>query len=390
MQNHVKPATTSWLSIIVTSLSLGLSACSGESGFEAQAQGVPPPPEVEVVTVAPRQVALDIEYSGRATGSQEVEVRARVSGILLRRHYQEGTAVQEGDLLFEIDPQPYEVALARAQAGVQLAQAQLDAAQRDWDRAQAVFARGAISASDNDRIRSAFELAEASMAVARSEQQAAQINLDYTKVTAPISGITSREAVSEGSLVGPGEGQSLLTRIVKTDPLYVLFSIPESEYAGLRALSPADAAPLNARLLLAQGDAGAIPGTVDFTASTIDATTGTVQARATFANAQASVLPGQFVRVQLTGLNIDNALLVPQAAVLQSPQGTFVYTVDMQDTVQFTPIVTGLAVGTDWLVTSGLQSGQRVLSNGVLKVAPGMAVTPVEAQAAAAPAAPAQ
>jgi membrane fusion protein (multidrug efflux system) len=366
-----------WLSI-----SFCLTACSGEPGGAGESAPVAPPPEVDVVTVSPRQVALDLDYSGRATGSQEVEVRARVSGILLRRHYQEGTAVEEGALLFEIDPQPYEVALQRARAGVQLAQAQLDSATRDRERAEAVFARGAISESDNDRIRSAHELAEAAMALAQAEIEAAQIDLGYTRVTAPIGGITSREAVSEGSLVGPAEGQSLLTRIVKTDPLYVLFSIPESEYASLRQLHPANGTPLSAELLPGDGSTGAIQGTVDFTASTIDAATGTVQARATFANPAASVLPGQFVRVNLNGLTVSEALLVPQAAVLQGPQGTFVYTVDAQNTVQFTPITTGLAVGTEWLVSSGLTSGQRVLSNGVLKVAPGMAVTPVETQAA--------
>lgn len=378
MQISVNSATALWLSLC-------LCACSGEpeagTGEQAPAGA---PPEVEVVTLQPRDVMLDLEYSGRATGSQEVEVRARVGGILLRRHYQEGAAVEEGAVLFEIDPQPFEVALERAKAGVQLAQAQLDAAERDWERAQAVFEGGAISESDHDRIRSAFELAQAQMAVARTEQEAAAINLGYTKVTAPISGITSREAVSEGSLVGPAEGQSLLTRIVKTDPLYVLFSIPESEYAGLRNLAPADGAPLSAELLSTDGAVMGIPGTVDFTASTIDMTTGTVQARATFANSDTAVLPGQFVRVKLTGLSVAGALLVPQAAVLQSPQGTFVYTVDAQNMVQFTPIETGLAVGTEWLVTSGLVSGQKVLSNGVLKVAPGMPVTPVERQAPAA------
>ena len=375
MRITVKSAT-------VLSLFCFLCACSDEPE-PAAAQGSPPPPEVEVFTVAPREAALELNYSGRAAGSQEVEVRARVGGILLRRHYQEGAAVKEGALLFEIDPQPYEVALARARAGVQLAQAQLDSATRDWERARAVFERGAISESDHDRILSAYELAQAAMAVARAEQDAAEIDLGYTKVTAPISGATSREAVSEGSLVGPTEGQSLLTRIVKTDPLDVLFSIPEREYAGLRELAPADGSPLGAELLVTAGDAGGIPGTVDFTASTIDAATGTVQARATFANPGARVLPGQFVRVKLTGLHVGDALLVPQAAVLQGPQGTFVYTVDAQNMVQFTPIVTGLAVGTEWLVTSGLSRGQRVLSNGLLKVAPGMPVTPVAARAGA-------
>ncbi|MGV3591276.1 MAG: efflux RND transporter periplasmic adaptor subunit [Gammaproteobacteria bacterium] len=378
MQISVNTATALWLSLC-------LCACSGEpeAGTAEQAPAGAPP-EVEVVTLQPRDVMLDLEYSGRATGSQEVEVRARVGGILLRRHYQEGAAVEEGAVLFEIDPQPFEVALERAKAGVQLAQAQLDAAERDWERAQAVFEGGAISESDHDRIRSAFELAQAQVAVARTEQEAAAINLGYTKVTAPISGITSREAVSEGSLVGPAEGQSLLTRIVKTDPLYVLFSIPEREYANLRDLAPADGAPLSAELLSTDGAVMGIPGTVDFTASTIDTTTGTVQARATFANSDTAVLPGQFVRVKLTGLSVAGALLVPQAAVLQSPQGTFVYTVDAQNMVQYTPIETGLAVGTEWLVTSGLMSGQKVLSNGVLKVAPGMPVTPVEREAPAA------
>ncbi|MDY6984562.1 MAG: efflux RND transporter periplasmic adaptor subunit, partial [Pseudomonadota bacterium] len=330
MRISVNSATALWLSLC-------LCACSGEpEAGGADAAAMQAPPQVEVVTLRPRDVMLDLEYSGRATGSQEVEVRARVGGILLRRHYQEGAAVEEGALLFEIDPQPFQVELARTRANVQVAQAQFDAAKRDWDRAQAVFERGAISESDRDRMRSAFELAEAQLAVARAGQEAASINLGYTKVTAPISGITSREAVSEGSLVGPAEGQSLLTRIVKTDPLYVLFSIPESEYAGLRNLAPATGDPLGAELISTEGAVMGIPGTVDFTASTIDTSTGTVQARATFSNQDTSVLPGQFVRVKLTDLSVDDALLVPQAAVLQSPQGTFVYTVDAQNTVQYT------------------------------------------------------
>lgn len=359
-------------------LCLQLAACSNDQAAEATAQQSMPPPEVEVVTLAPRPVMLELEYSGRASGSQEVEVRARVSGILLHRNYQEGAVVEAGTVLFEIDPQPYEVELERANARQQQAEAQLRSAQRDWDRAEAVFAKGAISASDHDRIRSELELAEAGVALAKAETEAARINLDYTTVTAPITGITSREAVSEGSLVGPAEGQSLLTRIVRTDPLYVVFSIPDSEFAGLRQLRPtvADAQePLNAELLLPESEAASMAGTVDFTASTIDTTTGTVQARAVFANTGSGVLPGQFVRVRLTGVNLDDALLVPQAAVLQGPEGTFVYTVDSASTVQYTPIMTGLAVGSEWLVTMGLEPGMRVVSNGLLKVMPGQPVT---------------
>ncbi len=348
-----------------------------------------PPAEVEVVTLTPRSVMLELEYSGRANGSQEVEVRARVGGILMHRNYQEGGVVEAGSVLFEIDPQPYKVELERTHARLQQAEAQLRSAQRDWDRAEAVFAKGAISASDHDRIQSQLELAEAGVAVAKAEQEAARINLDYTTVTAPISGITSREAVSEGSLVGPVEGLNLLTRIVRTDPLYVLFSIPESEFAGLREVRPDSAGTpqqLSAELMLPDGPVAGMQGTVDFTASTIDTTTGTVQARAVFANPGNSVLPGQFVRIRLMGVNIDNALLVPQASVLQGPQGTFVYTVDSSNMVQYSPITTGLAVGTDWLVTTGLEAGVRVVSNGLLKVQPGQPVTIVAA--ATAPASP--
>ena len=274
--------------------------------------------------------------------------------------------------------------MERVNASLLQADAQLRSAQRDWDRAEAVFAKGAISASDHDRIESQLELAQAGVALAKAEVEAARINVDYTTVTAPISGITSREAVSEGSLVGPTEGQSLLTRIVRTDPLYVLFSIPEDEFVGLRELRPAGTeGALNAELLLTDGQVAGMTGTVDFTASIIDATTGTVQARAAFANPGNRVLPGQFVRVSLKGVNQENALLVPQAAVLQGPAGTFVYTVDSGNMVQYTPITTGLAVGSEWIVTSGLEAGMRVVSNGLLKVQPGQPVTVVAVATAA-------
>jgi membrane fusion protein, multidrug efflux system len=178
-------------------------------------------------------------------------------------------------------------------------------------------------------------------------------------------------------LVGPS--QSLLTRIVRTDPLYVVFAIPESEYASLRRLHPADAAPLGAELLLDDGSLALAEGSIDFTASTIDPDTGTVQARAVFPNPDNRVLPGQFARVSVTGLILDDALLVPQTAVMQGPEGTFVLSVDQQNLVQYTPLVTGLAVGSDWLVTSGPTVGMRVITSGLLKVQPGMPVNPVPA-----------
>jgi len=340
-----------------------------------------PPPEVEVVTITPRTVSLDVQYPGRVTGSREVEVRARVDGILLRRNYQEGSIVSEGEVLFEIDPEPYRVALERANAQLKQAEAQYRTAQRDWERGRAVFERGVISESDYDAVRSAYELAEASVALARAEREAAQINLGYTTVTAPISGVTSREAVSEGSLVGPMQNMSLLTRIVRTDPLYVVFAIPESEYLTLRRLHPegAEAAPIGAQLVLDDGTVALEDGSIDFTASTVDPSTGTVQARAVFPNPNNEVLPGQFARVSVMDLTLNDVLLVPQAAVMQGPQGPFVLSVDQQNMVQYTPVTTGMAVGTNWIATSGVENGMRIISNGLLRVQPGMPVTPVPA-----------
>lgn len=364
-------------------LGVALTGCTQDAEVDsAQGPGAGmPPPEVEVVTITPRTVSLDVQYPGRVTGSREVEVRARVDGILLRRNYQEGSIVSEGEVLFEIDPEPYRVALERANAQLKQAEAQYRTAQRDWERGRAVFERGVISESDYDAVRSAYELAEASVALARAEREAAQINLGYTTVTAPISGVTSREAVSEGSLVGPMQNMSLLTRIVRTDPLYVVFAIPESEYLTLRRLHPegAEAAPIGAQLVLDDGTIALEDGSIDFTASTVDPSTGTVQARAVFANPNNEVLPGQFARVSVMDLTLNDVLLVPQAAVMQGPQGPFVLSVDQQNMVQYTPVTTGMAVGTNWIATSGVENGMRIISNGLLRVQPGMPVTPVPA-----------
>lgn len=364
-------------------LGVALTGCTQDAEVDsAQGPGAGmPPPEVEVVTITPRTVSLDVQYPGRVTGSREVEVRARVDGILLRRNYQEGSIVSEGEVLFEIDPEPYRVALERANAQLKQAEAQYRTAQRDWERGRAVFERGVISESDYDAVRSAYELAEASVALARAEREAAQINLGYTTVTAPISGVTSREAVSEGSLVGPMQNMSLLTRIVRTDPLYVVFAIPESEYLTLRRLHPegAEAAPIGAQLVLDDGTIALKDGSIDFTASTVDPSTGTVQARAVFPNPNNEVLPGQFARVSVMDLTLNDVLLVPQAAVMQGPQGPFVLSVDQQNMVQYTPVTTGMAVGTNWIATSGVENGMRIISNGLLRVQPGMPVTPVPA-----------
>jgi membrane fusion protein (multidrug efflux system) len=193
-----------------------------------------PVPEVAIAEVTTGNVPTLLEYTGRAVGSRDVEVRARVSGILLERRYEEGSAVRQGDLLFRIDPEPYRAAVAQARAELGVEQAKLDEARRQGDRIVPLFEKNAASQRQRDEVVSQFEVAQANVEAARARLRTAGLNLSYTEVRAPIGGLTSREVRSEGSLVSAGTESSLLTRIVQTDPIYVEFSVSETEAARVR------------------------------------------------------------------------------------------------------------------------------------------------------------
>lgn len=360
-------------------LALTMTAFAGE----ALAQGGPgqmPPPEVAVKIVEPVDVPLNYEFAGRVTGSREVEIRARVSGILLERTYIEGERVEQGDLLFLIDPAAYEAAVARAEAMLQQEQARLAQADREWKRIASLFERNAVSARERDETLSAVELARATVAGARAELRTAKINLDYTRVTAPISGVTSLETLSEGSLVGTGSGDSLLTRITQLDPVYINFAVPDSEMMALYALMDAGALRMPARdrigVAVKLGNSTVYPndGQVNFTDSTIDTQTGTIRMRASVPNPDKRLLPGQFVRVALKDIVLKNALTVPQASVLQAAQGMIVYVVDDKDIAHPTPVKIGQAIGQEWVIREGLTAGARVVTEGMIKVRPGAPV----------------
>jgi len=211
--------------LLCTLLLTTLTACDRKQDGNSHAQ---PTPEVGIMVVQPRDVPIENEYAGRTAGFREVEVRARITGILQKRTYVEGQQVKAGDLLFRIDPAPFEVALTRAQARLSDAEAQLRQAERDWTRVAALFAENAISARERDSVQSALDLARANLAVANSDVEAARIDLGYTKVVAPVSGITSLEVRSEGSLVGPGSADSLLTRITQLDPQLQIITLISS------------------------------------------------------------------------------------------------------------------------------------------------------------------
>lgn len=364
--------------VLSTIAALALAACDGaESNTPAQHQGGQmPPAQVSVVEATPRNLPLSYEYAGRVAGSKSVEVRARVQGILLERTYVEGARVEAGDLLFRIDPDTYKAAVAEAEASVAEARANLAKADRDWARGSKLFQQNAISASERDQLLSARDLARASLASAEARLDTARINLGYTEVRAPIDGVTSIEEVSEGSLVGTGSTDSLLTTITRLDPVYINFSVPDSErqrQLRLMAATPTREQKLDVAVKV-EGRDEVMRGQVNFADSTIDPATGTVRLRAEVANPDEALMPGQFVRVSLQGLTLPNAIAVPQEAVQQGPNGTFVYVVEEGSKAGVRPVVLGPTIGKDWVVEQGLASGDDVIVSGTIKVRPGAPV----------------
>jgi membrane fusion protein (multidrug efflux system) len=353
-------------------------------GQGAPQGGEMPPPEVTVAAVTTGNLPTLLEYTGRAAGSRDVEVRARVSGILLERRYQEGSAVRQGELLFRIDPEQYRAAAALARAELGVAQARLDEARRQRDRIVPLFEQSAASQRQRDEVVSQYEVAQASVEAARARLRTAELDLSYTEVRAPIGGLTSREVRSEGSLVSAGTESSLLTRIVQTDPIYVEFSVPETDAARIRAATSAGAGGLDVKLVLEEGLAPHTGGKLSFVDTSVEQGSGTVRARAVFANDGNLLVPGQFVRVRVEGIAALDATSIPRRAVMSGAQGSFVWVVGKGDLVELRPVRLTGESGDRALIADGLAAGERVVTEGVLKVRPGAKVS--IAAAAAAPA----
>jgi membrane fusion protein (multidrug efflux system) len=373
-----QPLLKSVVAIAVSALLL--AAC----GKEPQ-QHAPPPPDVAVQTVAQEPVPLDLTYTARTVGSREVEVRARVGGIVMKRRFEEGSRVKQGQSMFLIDPEPVRARLASARAEVAVAKARLEEARRQKDRVLPLFEKNAVSQSRRDEAVSGFEVAQANHAAAESQMRMAQLDLEYTDVRAPISGLTSREVLSEGSLVSTEQGSSLLTKIVQVDPLYVEFSVPESEAALIRAsLAPAnDAAAPTVKLLLESGKEYPDTAKVTFVDNAVDLGSGTVRVRAVLNNPEAQLIPGQFIRARVDGVMLGNVVAVPRKAIMSSAQGQFMWIVNGEQKVEFRPVQVGRSMGNNIVVTDGLAPGDRYIVEGVMKVQqPGMQVNAVSVDAA--------
>jgi membrane fusion protein (multidrug efflux system) len=353
---------------------LALSGCNQAAGSPA----APPPPEVAVVTVQPRDLPVAYEYVGQVAGVREVEVRARVSGILERWNYKEGAAVKAGDSLFTIDPEPFRAELARAEADLASAEATLSQATRNAARLTPLWEVKAVSQKEYDDAQSAEQVASANVRAAQAAVTQARLNLSYTRVEAPIAGITSRAVVSEGSLVQAQ--QTLLTAISQLDPVHVTFSFTEAEHlrfrrelAEARLTLPRDGR-FDVKLTLADGSDYPQAGKVDFTDVRVNTNTGTIEARAVAPNPQRLLRPGQFVRVHLSGATRPDAIAIPQRAVLEGPGAKIVMTVNAQGVVEPRPVQVGDWSGDEWVITGGLNPGDTVIVDGVVKARPGSPV----------------
>lgn len=349
-------------------------AMAGSAAAQGPPPGDMPPPEVTVEAVRAADLDYPVDYAARVAGSRDVQVRARVGGILLERAYQEGAEVKAGDLLFRIDPEPYQVRLARSQAQLHQEEARLLSADRNWKRIEPLFRSKTASGRERDDALSALELAQASVALAEAEVRAAGIDLGYTEVKAPIGGVTSREAVSEGSLIGVGREDGLLTSITQLDPAYVNFAIPESEMALLR--DAIQSGQLRIDVITAGGARLAKDGKLTYTDQMIDSRTGTAQARAVLQNPEQRLLPGQFVRAVLRGVVLKGAISIPARALLQGADGPYVLTVkDVGAGVpEIRPVTLGPEVKGRLILTGGVREGEFVVVEGMIKVMPGQPV----------------
>lgn len=337
--------------------------------------GAAPPPAmalpVTVVQVSLQRVPVLIESVGQTEGSREVEIRARVSGIVQKRLYQEGDVVRSDAVLFQIDRASYEIALVQAKAALDQEKARNEQSLRESGRLKPLVAEKAISQKEYDDATSTLKQSDAALAAAGARVREAELNLSYTAVSAPIAGVTGRAQRSEGSLVTAGTDNALLTTIAQTDPIWVRFSFSEAEYAQLRngAKKP------EVKLVLPEGKILAANGRLNFTASTVDPKLGTVQLRAEFANPGLAILPGQFVRAQVLSGD-EEAVLVPQSAVMQSDQGRFVWTVSPDGKAVPRPVEAANWSGRDWVIRKGLAAGDKVIVDNLLKLRPGVPVAP--------------
>lgn len=352
-----------------------LSGCHDQQAPQAARA----PVKVDVIDVALRDVPVPFDYVGQTESSQQVEIRARVNGFLEKRVYEEGSMVHQGDVMFLMDRKPFQAALDAAQAEYAQQKARLDTAQANLNRVRPLAAKNALSQKDLDDSIGQQQAAAAALDQARANVTSANLNLGYTTITAPVTGLSSFAKKQDGSYIDASN--SLLTYVAKLDPMWINFSLSENEMLQLRAqtakgtLKLPPLGDLEAVIVLADGSIYPQRGHIAFRDASLSSETGTYLIRAAVANPAGSLRPGQFVRIKLLGAERSAAVAVPQGAVMQGPRGEYVWTVDKDGKAQQRAIEAGEWTGNDWVVNSGLQVGDRVVIDNSLRLMPGAPVT---------------
>ena len=379
-----RPAAFLALPLAAALLAAGCS--SGEKAPPAM-----PPQEVPVVKVEKKDTPLDFELVAQIRGLEDVEIRARVEGYLQTIDYPEGSTVAKGKLLFTIDDQQYVAALAQAQATLASAQNQFDKADLDVKRFTPLAAERAVSQAELDNAVSARKTGAAQIEAARANVEKARLNLSYTKITSPITGIAGKAEHKVGDLVGKGE-PTLLTTVSSIDPIRVSVAIPEADYLRFtRSIDTGKAARTTSApiLILSDGTQHPYPGKVLFVDRAVDPQTGTLRVDLSFPNPQKTLRPGLYGKVKAESEVVKGAILVPQRAV-QELQGTYtVVTVTPENKVETRKVKPGAKVGSNWIIEEGLKDGDVVVVEGIARLRDGMVVVPKSASASPAPAAPA-
>lgn len=360
---------------------LSLAVACGEADSSAEAPAAAPPPAVSVVEVVPEPIAIMNQLPGRIAPTRIAEVRPRVSGIVLERVFKQGGLVAQGDVLYRIDPEQFQVQVASAEATLQRARAVQLQARQLADRQTELRERNIASEQQLDNAVAALAQADADVAIARAGLAAAQLDLDHAEVKAPISGRIGRAMVTEGALVS-GTGSENLATIQQLDPVYADFTQSANELLRLRrslesgVLKSSEPGEARVRLQLDDGSEYAHAGRLLFSEAAVDATTGQVTLRGEFPNPDGDLLPGMYVRVLIEQGIQQDALAVPQQAVQRDTGGQAqIYVVSDDNVAELRTVRVGRIAGDRWVVESGLEAGERVVVEGFQKVRPGAPVT---------------
>jgi membrane fusion protein (multidrug efflux system) len=371
------PGITGYAAVALLSTLLLLAGCGKPEA--------PPPaqPEVTVMKMEAKDAPVTFEFVGITASSQQVEVRARVDGFLDDRLYSEGSIIQKGDVMFRMDAKPFEAQLDAAKAALGEQEAKLWTARADLKRVKPLAKANAVSLKELDDSRGRVNAAAAAVEMARADVETAQLNLGYTTIYAPVTGVSSFARIQNGAYVD--QQSSLLTYVAQLDPIWVDFSISEDEMLSLRnqqkegLINFPDKDSMGVKLVMADASVYPETGKIFFRDANYSTETGTFLLRATFANPDGMLRPGQFVRVRVMGGIRPDAFLVPQQAVLQGAQGFFLWVVDSQGKAQIRNVEVGDWQGDNWFISRGLSNGDRVITDGIVRLAKGTPVKIVEA-----------